>query len=133
MAAKGNLMWRFYVYCPVPSFWIHVWTHCRPQRSCEGYVFTGVCLSTGDVCLVQGGACFQGVCARSGGCLLPGVCTWSQGGVCSRGHLVWGVSALGGVSQHALRQTPPQGRRLLLRTVHILLECILVLILFYSF
>ena len=23
----------------------------RPQRSCEGYVFTGVCLSTGGVCL----------------------------------------------------------------------------------
>ena len=32
---------------------------------------------------------------------------------------------LGGVSQHALRQTPPS-RRLLLRTVRILLECILV-------
>ena len=32
----------------------------------------------------------------------------------------------GGVSQHALRQTPPRNRRLLLRTVHILLECILV-------
>ena len=27
---------------------------CRPQRSCEGYVFTGVCLSTrgGVVCLI---------------------------------------------------------------------------------
>ena len=23
----------------------------RPQRSCEGYVFTAVCLSTGEVCL----------------------------------------------------------------------------------
>ena len=26
----------------------------RPQRSCEGFVFTGVCLSTGGGCLVGG-------------------------------------------------------------------------------
>ena len=25
--------------------------HYRPQRSCEGYVFTPVCLSTGGICL----------------------------------------------------------------------------------
>ena len=35
---------------------------------------------------------------------------------------------LGGVSQHALRQTPPPSRRLLLQAVRILLECILVLL-----
>ena len=34
----------------------------RPQRSCEGYVFTGVCLSTGG-CLL----------------LVPGVCFWCMG------------------------------------------------------
>ena len=35
---------------------------------------------------------------------------------------------MGGVSKHALRQTPPAPRRrLLLRAVRILLECILVL------
>ena len=62
-----------------------------PQRSCEGYVFTGVCLSTGG-CLVRGGA-------------------WYRGGL---------------VSQHVLRQNPPRERRPLLRTVRILLECILV-------
>ena len=44
---------------------------------------------------------------------------WSEG-VCSRGD--------GGlVSQHALRQSPPGERRLLLRTVRILLECIIVM------
>ena len=37
----------------------------------------------------------------------------------------------GGVSQHALRQTPPS-RRLLLRAVRILLECILVSIFLFS-
>ena len=36
-----------------------------------------------------------------------------------------GCTGPGGVSQHALRQTPPS-RQLLLRMVHILLECILV-------
>ena len=45
----------------------------------------------------------------SGGCLLPG-------GACS-----WGVPAPGGVEE-----TPPACRQLLLRTVRILLECILV-------
>ena len=33
--------------------------HYSPQRSCEGYVFTGVCLSTGGM-------------PGPGGCLLPG-------------------------------------------------------------
>ena len=51
----------------------------RPQRSCEGYVFTRVCHS------VHGGV------PGPGG--VPG-----SRGVCSRG---------GVVSQHALRQTPP--------------------------
>ena len=32
-----------------------------------------------------------------------------------------------GLSQHALKQTPPPSRRLLLREVRILLECILIL------
>ena len=69
--------------------------HYRPQRSCEGYVFTGVCLSTGGGCLV-------------GGSGLGGVCSWEDagsGGVCSRG--VFSQGRL--VSQHALRQTPPRG------------------------
>ena len=48
------------------------------------------------------------------------------GGVCSGGGLLLGgACSWGVVSQHALRQTP-QERQLLLRTVRILLECILV-------
>ena len=93
----------------------------RPQRSCEGYVFTGMCLSTGGLsaprgggCLLWGGACSRGVPTPRGVCL-GGVCL---GGVCSRGCLLrgvsvlgvsvcsGGVSALGGVCS-ALRQ-PPQ-------------------------
>ena len=74
-----------------------------PQRSCEGYVFTGVCLSTGGVVVSQ--HALQQVC---GGCLL-----------------LRGCLLLGG-----LVETPPSGRRLLLRTVRILLECILVKFIF---
>ena len=56
--------------------------------------YAAVCFR-GGVCLVQGGG---GVCLVGGGLL------W--GGVCSRGCLVGGVCSGGGVSQHALRQTP---------------------------
>ena len=59
----------------------------RPQRSCEGYVFTRVCHS------VQGGGCLPQ-------CML--------------------------VYCHHHRPPPPPYPRLLLRTVRILLECILV-------
>ena len=76
----------------------------RPQRSCEGYVFTGVCLSTG------GGAWSWGVCSRGvpgpggmsagGGCLVLGWCLLPGGAwswrVCSGGCLVLGGSAPGG-------------------------------------
>ena len=99
----------------------------RPQRSCEGYVFTGVCLSTGGVVsqhalqvvsqhalqqvstggLFPGGAC-------SGGCLL-----WA--GACSMGG-----AAPGGCLLQGGGDPSPPSRRLLLRTVRILLECILV-------
>ena len=88
-------------------------THYRPQRSCEGYAFTGVCLS-------RGGGWYPSMpcrwypsmpCNRSPagvpgpGCLLWGVSAprvgWSGGclvrGVCSWGRLV---------SQHAVRQSP---------------------------
>ena len=58
-----------------------------------------------------GSVCSQGVSAPRG-CLLQGVSTLG-GGVCSGGCLLQGVSApggwvsaLGGVSQNALRQTP---------------------------
>ena len=69
---------------------------------CEGYVFIRVCHS------VRGGGSPDPY--PGGG--------WGSG----RGGL---QAQVGGVSQHALKQTPPS-RRLLLQTVHILLECILV-------
>ena len=53
-------------------------SHYRPQRSYEGYVFTGVCLSTGGGCLFRGG----GVSAQ-GGMSAP------------RGRLILGVPGLG--------------------------------------
>ena len=65
-------------------------------------------------------------------CVCPQGGAWSRGVPGPRGSLVPGGAGSGGcllpgrlVSQHALKQTPPE-RRLLLRTVHILLECILV-------
>ena len=86
----------------------------RQQRSCEGYVFTGVCLSTG-------GGLLQAGVPGPGGCLVPGEGSASGGmpgpggGVCSSGVPGPGGSAPRGVpgpgwgvvSQHALRQTPP--------------------------
>ena len=74
----------------------------RPQRSCEGYVFTRVCDSVhggggaipayiaGGIPAVGGGACSRGVPAPGvsapGGCLLwgvpaPGGCLLGEGGV----------------------------------------------------
>ena len=69
----------------------------------------------------------DGGCLVWGGSLLPGVCAWS-GGVCSggRGNLVWGVPDPGGVGIPACTEADPRERRLLLRTIRILLECILV-------
>ena len=52
-------------------------------------------------------------CSVAGGCLLGGVSASLLGGVCSRGCLLPGCGGgclLLGVSQHALRQTPPVNR-----------------------
>ena len=126
--------------CSGNTITCHVSHFYRPQRSCEGYVFTDVCLSTGG-CLVRG-CLLQGMSAPGGcliwgglgqrGCLVPGGLlrgSWSGRVSGSGGCLVWVVPGPGGlVSQHALRQIPPppRERRLLLPTVRILLECILV-------
>ena len=56
-----------------------------------------------------------------GGYMVPGGCMVSGGCMVKRR-----VHGLGGISQHALRQTPSPERWPLLRTVRILLECILV-------
>ena len=89
----------------------------RPQRSCEGYVFTGVCLSTRGVpgpggCLVWGGGSAPGeVPPRGGG----GACSGGMpgpGGAWSGGCLVWGGAGSGGwyPSMHWGRHTPSPGR-----------------------
>ena len=59
-----------------------------------------------------GGSGLRGICSRKGGLLRRGSGCLLQGGICSQGGLVQGVSALGVwsqgvVSQHALRQTLP--------------------------
>ena len=77
-----------------------IMNYYRPQRSCEGYVFTHICHS-----VHRRGAIPACIADSIPACL-------AAGGVCSGG---------GGDLE-----TPPS-RRLLLRTVRILLECILVI------
>ena len=95
------------------TFWYQIFIFYRPQRSCEGYVFTGVCLSTA-----------RGVPGPGGGCLVLGGVPGPEGsaprGLCSGGCLV-----LGGCLP-ACTEADPRERWLLLRTVRIQLECILV-------
>ena len=95
----------------------------RKRSFGQGNIFIGVCqefCSQGGVC--SGGSAPGWWSALGGGVYSEGVPGPSRclvpGGVCSRG-----VSAPRGF----LVETPPTGR-LLLRTVHILLECILVLV-----
>ena len=65
---------------------------------CEGYVFTGVCLSTGEACMAGGhawqwGVCGRGVCMAGGhawrGLCMAGGHVWWEG-LCGRGHAWWG-------------------------------------------
>ena len=105
--------------------------------------YVSVILSTGGgipaciagsipACLAVGGLCYPRMPMQKGGCLLPGGACSRQGrvpapgGACSRGVCSGGVCS-GGV------ETPPQSRRLLLRTIRILLECILVSVNFSVF
>ena len=91
----------------------------RLQRSCEGYVFTGVCLSTGggvsqhalqvvsQHALQQVGGGGIPACLAGGipACLAAGL----QGDACSqRGACSWGVPALGRCLLGGWRRPPPQ-------------------------
>ena len=99
---------------------------------CEGYVFTGVCLSTGEGlrgtwqgggCAWQGGMRGRGVHGGGHGrgkCVTGGV--W-QGGMHGGGHVWWGHACMAGgacMPQQILQDTVSE------RTVRILLECFLV-------
>ena len=102
---------------------------------CEGYVFTGVCLSTGGCPGPGPGGCLPGVCPGPGQGGLPrGMSRPRPGWVCPGGCPgpgPWGVSRPrpGGCSPactEADTPLPPPSRTLLLQTVRIPLECILV-------
>ena len=87
-----------------------------------------MCLSTGGVPGFGGGVCSRGGCLvwvvpGPGGSAPGWKGTWSQGAGWSQGICSWGVPGPGGgVGIPACTEA----ERLLLRMVHILLECILV-------
>ena len=69
---------------------------------CEGYVFTGVCLSTGEASVAGGGRAWQR------GHLWQGVgCTW-QGGMHDRGYVLQGA-CMAGETAAAVGGTHPTG------------------------
>ena len=95
----------------------------RKRSLGQGYMFTGVCLSTGGGCLVGG-------MPGPGGLLWGDACSGGMpaprgpargGGACSQGCLLW----WGGAPRGCLMETPPGWP--LLRAVRIPLECILVI------
>ena len=111
------------------EFKVHFYTFLSPANEvCEGYVFTGVCLSTGggvSVSVQGGGLHPGGLCpggSLSWGVSVQGVSVQgalSRGALCPAGSLsgrvsVWGVS----VTENPLYSNE--------RSVCILLECILV-------
>ena len=112
----------------------------RKRSLGQGNIFTPVCHSVhrggipaciaGSIptCLAAGGRCAIPACIGEWGVLLlgvPGPGDARSGGVCSRGVCTWGACFQGG----AWWRPPP--RRLLLRAVRILLECILVCTIFH--
>ena len=94
----------------------------------QGNVFTPVCDSVHRGVSVQGdlfskeGSLSKGVSVQ--GALCPGGLCLGGGGL-SRGVSVWGISVQGGLCQGGLCQGDPQNGYV--RSVRILLECILVL------
>ena len=83
----------------------------RPQRSCEGYVFTPVCLSTGgSVAWSRGLLLLGGVPGPGGVCSggVPGPRGYLlQGDACPRGCLLQGMPGLGGRWYPAFTEVDP--------------------------
>ena len=90
----------------------------RKRSLGQGNIFTSVCH---EFCPQRGVPAPGG--SGPGGCLV-------QGGACSRGGGVWSWGGSPGPHPRGklrgIRSSPPRPRRLLLRAVRILLECILV-------
>ena len=89
----------------------------RPQRSCEGYVFTGVCLSTRGGCLPQ---CMLGY--HPPGADPPEQTPPPR----ADSHPPGADTHAPGADNPPGSRQPPSERQPPLRTVRILLECILV-------
>ena len=74
---------------------------------CEGYIFTGVCLSTGGACTARG-ACVVGMCVAGGACVAGGH-AWSGvrdwwGGLCGWGGVHgWGRAWYARPPPHTMR------------------------------
>ena len=88
---------------------------------CEGYVFTGVCLSTGGACVVApggGGWCMValggmhgcswgacvvkgGVCGEVGACMAKGGMRGEEGGMHGKGGHAWQRGGMRGKGGHA--------------------------------
>ena len=88
---------RFYTY-PYLNHRICLMLFLPPaNKVCEGYVFTGVCLSTGGM---HGMGCaWQGTVHGRGACMAGGVhgrVVCMVGGICGRGPAWWGVCMAGG-------------------------------------
>ena len=109
-------MFNYFSLCGDPTY-VEIFTLLPPANEvCEGYVFTGVCLSTGGgvACVVGGvsgrgacvageGACMhgRGACKHGRGACVAGGCAW-QGhawqGACIAGGCAWqGAYMAGGM------------------------------------
>ena len=109
----------------------------RPQRSCESYVFTRVChfvhrglvVSQHALQVISQHALQQGGVLSQHALQVVSQHALQQGDTCS-----WGVP-VGGSAPRVCVETPPpplESRRLLLRTVRMILVCILVFFIKFS-
>ena len=107
-----------------PAWWRRsepFYPYYHPQRSCEGYVFTPVCLSTGGVCL---SACWDTTTPQEQ--TPPRSRHPPEAGTPRSRHPPRAGTPREQTPPPPGSRHPPPSRRLLLRTVRIILEYILV-------